>query len=164
MLRNEGENVKIKLSRKRRIVSVLLGLCIMLLAAGCGKRPASARETPPVGDAGPDGLMTISTRYGDLYFSDQWGEDLHVEQSSSGSTEIVAFAADIDGQTYSLFRVMIVGDAEDCDDSDAVGVLTDRQGVRREVFIRMDPLPEGEQPDRLYALRDGVNELIDHLK
>lgn len=154
----EGENVKIKLSKKRRIVSALLGLCIVLLAAGCGKQPASARETPPAG------LMTISTRYGDLCFSDQWGEDLHVEQSSSGSTEIVAFAADIDGQTYSLFQVMIVGDAEDCDDSDAVGVLTDRQGVRREVFIRMDPLPEGEQPDRLYAMRDGVNELIDHLK
>lgn len=105
--------------------------------------------------------MTISTRYGDLCFSDQWGEDLHVEQSSSGSTEIAAFTADIDGQTYPLFRVEIVDSAGD---PSAVGTLTDSQGVRRDVFVSMDPLPEEEQPDQLYAMRDGVNDLIDQLQ
>lgn len=98
---------------KRRIAAVLAGLCVVLLAAGCTKTPASAQETPAAGDSDPVTLMTISTRYGDLCFSDQWGESLQVEHSSSGSTEIAAFTADIDGQTYPLFRVEIVDSAVD---------------------------------------------------
>lgn len=150
-----------KLRGKLRMSAVLAGLCVVLLAAGCTKKPASTQETPPAGDAEPVSLMTISTRYGDLYFSDQWEDSLQVEQSSSGSAEIVTFTADIDGQTYPLFRLEIV---DGTDDPNAVGVLTDRQGVRRDVFVSMDPLPEGELPDRLYAMRDGLNDLIDHLK
>ena len=146
---------------KRRIAAVLAGLCALLLAAGCTKTPASAQETPAAGDSDPVTLMTISTRYGDLCFSDQWGESLQVEHSSSGSTEIAAFTADIDGQTYPLFRVEIVDSAGD---PSAVGTLTDSQGVRRDVFVSMDPLPEEELPDQLYAMRDGVNDLIDQLK
>ena len=146
---------------KRRIAAVLAGLCAVLLAAGCTKTPASAQETPAACDSDPVTLMTISTRYGDLCFSDQWGESLQVEHSSSGSTEIAAFTADINGQTYPLFRVEIVDSAGD---PSAVGTLTDSQGVRRDVFVSMDPLPEEEQPDQLYAMRDGVNDLIDQLK
>lgn len=146
---------------KRRIAAVLAGLCAVLLAAGCTKTPASAQETPAAGDSDPVTLMTISTRYGDLCFSDQWGESLQVEHSSSGSTEIVAFTADIGGQTYPLFRVEIVDSAGD---PSAVGTLTDSQGVRRDVFVSMDSLPEEELPDQLYAMRDGVNDLIDQLK
>lgn len=143
------------------MAAVLAALCAALLTAGCVQKPAAAQETPSAADTAPVGLMTVSTRYGDLHFSDRWGESLRIEQSSSDSTEIAVFTAVIDGQTYPMFRVEIVDSAGD---PDAVGTLTDRQGVRRDVFVSMTPLADGEYPDRLYAMREGVNDLIDELK
>lgn len=147
---------------KRIIAIALTALCAAFLTAGCGKeQPSSASVPPPAESSDLSGMITISTRYGDLYFSNQWEDRLRIDQSSSGSTEVVSFTAVLGEQEYPLFQLEI---ADSTNDPGAVGMLTDSSGVRRDVFVSMDPLPEGEQLDQLYAMRDGLNDLIDNLK
>lgn len=145
----------------RRLTAAALAVLCVLLAAGCARKHPSTAAPTPQKDGDLNDMMTISTRYGDLYFSDQWEDSLRVEQSSSGSTELVSFIAVLDEGEYPLFQLEI---ADSTNEPGAVGMLTDRQGVRRDVFVSMEPLPEGQQIDQLYAMRDGLNDLIENLK
>lgn len=146
---------------RRSAAAALAVLCVMLLTAGCSKKPASTAEPIQKESGDLSNMMTISTRYGDLYFSDQWEDSLRVEQSSSGSTELVSFIAVLDEGEYPLFQLEITDSTRA---PGAVGMLSDRQGVQRDVFVSMEPLPEGQQIDQLYAMRDGLNDLIENLK
>lgn len=153
--------MKTMYAARRLTAAALAVLCVLLLAAGCARKHPSAAAPIPQKDGDLNDMMTISTRYGDLYFSDQWEDSLRVEQSSSGSTELVSFIAVLDEGEYPLFQLEI---ADSTNEPGAVGMLTDRQGVRRDVFVSMEPLPEGQQIDQLYAMRDGLNDLIENLK
>lgn len=146
--------------------NVLLALlCVALPMTGCAKEEPTKPSAEPT-QAEPktdkhDDMMTVSTRYGDLYFSDQWEDSVKVEQNSGERSEVLVFTGVIDGKEYPLFRVEIIDGA---DGSDAVGKITGEDGVERNVFVSMEPMPQGECPEQLYAMRDGVNDLIDNLK
>ena len=99
--------MKTMYAARRLTAAALAVLCVLLLAAGCARKHPSAAAPTPQKDGDLNDMMTISTRYGDLYFSDQWEDSLRVEQSSSGSTELVSFIAVLDEGEYPLFQLEI---------------------------------------------------------
>ena len=108
--------------------------------------------------------IIISTQYGDLYYPDQWTEFVKTEQKSENDVVVVRFGAEINSKVYPLFEVMIGGEG-----ANSVGTLTDSAGTSRNVSINVDEivqdpdLTEGEQ-NRLYAMQEDLNYLIDNLK
>ena len=108
--------------------------------------------------------MVISTEYGDLYYPRQWEDWLKTEQSMEGESLNISFSAQIHDVEYPMFQVT-VGESGETE----VGELTDSSGVRRTVYIKMDELQEGnglseEEQQRFYAMQEGLNDIIDHLK
>lgn len=108
--------------------------------------------------------VVIETAYGDLYFPDQWQEFLVTDQTEEDDAITVSFSAEINGETYSLFTVTIGGDEEN-----SAGTLTASDGTQRNVYVQIDEiqesdlLNEGEQ-NRLYAMQEDINYLLDSLE
>ncbi len=152
----------------KRLAGVLGIALLCLLCAGCGKGEDQTRraasETPdrPVQEAPTD--IVIETEFGVLHYPEQWQEFVNVQQERQGEGITVLFTAQINGTEYPLFDA-VIGNGEGVQ----VGDLTDADGRQRPVFIRMtgleeDPdLAENEQ-NRLYAMQEDLNYLIDHLQ
>lgn len=162
---------------RRIIAGILSGLVLTALLAGCG---AKENETvqPPSTEAAPEvqtevqqpvqtedvPYVTVSTPYGDLYFQDQWEDLMKIEQKETDDSVEVAFSAEINDMTYTLFYVTIGSGG-----GTPVGELTGPDGVKREVFVRsneMEDIPElsdGER-NRLYAMQEDINYIIENLK
>lgn len=108
--------------------------------------------------------IIISTQYGDLHYPEQWKEFIRTEQEEKEDVVIVVFKADINGMTYPLFEVSI-GSV----DGKPVGQITDAAGNSRNVSVQVDEvledpaLTEGEQ-NRLYAMQEDINYVIENLK
>lgn len=168
---------------KVKVLSCLMtALLTGLLLAGCasgddGKSDAeSASDTElsaendrgqslgSQGSAASSEEMTIETEYGNLQYPVQWREYVEAIPAQSDSSEKVSFTATISGERFFLFEVSI-GDG----DGERVGTITDGTGTSRDVFVRMgeisgiDGLTDSEI-DRLYAMQEGVNDLIDNLR
>lgn len=159
---------------KHRKILILAAVCILLLCIclqGCGaeKSVEEGPETvspPPTGqvDAPISDYIAIETAYGTLYYPDQWEQFIKTEQETVGDTIAVSFSAVIQDTVYPLFEVTIGGT-----EGTEVGKLTDADGTKRTVYMRMDKLTEdpaltdGEQ-NRLYAMQEDLNYLIDNLK
>ena len=111
----------------------------------------------------PDGIL-ISTKYGDLYYQDQWEDFMNIQVTEKDTCVIVSFTAEIDGVKYPLFQ-LTVGEGGD----EPVGQITDVQGVKHNVFVSMEEisgisnLTEGEQ-NRLYAMQEEINFILENLK
>lgn len=108
--------------------------------------------------------VTVRTKYGFLFYQDQWEECMVVTQTDDGDCITVVFEAQINEIRYPLFRV-VIGTSE----GDPVGQLTDAQGKQHDVFVYPDEIGEyaeltdGEQ-NRLYAMQEEINFLIENLK
>lgn len=107
--------------------------------------------------------IEITTAYGTLYYPDQWEEFIETEQQTTGDTIVVSFVAQIQDVEYPLFEITIAGT-----EGSEVGELTDEEGTKRTVYLHVDELDEdpalteGEQ-NRLYAMQEDLNYLIDNL-
>ena len=126
-----------------------------------GTEVPEATDAP--GQAGSGGVL-IATKYGNLYYQDQWEDFMRIELTEKETYVIVAFAAEVDGVKYPLFHV-IVGES----DGDPVGQITDAQGAKHDVFVYMEEisgtsdLTEGEQ-NRLFAMQEEINYVIENLE
>lgn len=109
--------------------------------------------------------MVIATERGNLYYSDEWEGVVSTTQETLGDSLVVTFTTDAEGQSIGLFKVYIDGS-----DSDGfvAGSITDTSGNLHPVYIQVDDhsnldgFDEGTK-DRIYAMTDGVNTLIEHL-
>ena len=110
------------------------------------------------------GTIEISTKFGKLYYQDQWEDFMRVEIMETDSRATVAFVAEIENVRYALFQ-LVLGQG----DGEAVGQITDDQGVKHDVFVTMeeisgiDSLTEGEQ-NRLFAMQEEINYIIESLE
>lgn len=108
--------------------------------------------------------MTIQTRYGDLFFPAQWREFLVTDQTEDTNTIEVSFFAKVNDETYPLFTITIGGDGDT-----PAGMLTSSDGTQHNVYVQIEEiqesnlLDEGEQ-NRLYAMQEDINYLLDNLE
>ena len=126
-----------------------------------------ATQAPAVTEAtAQSGLdkVTVGTRYGNLYYQDQWEDVMITELTEKDTCVVVDFVAEINGVRYPLFCV-ILGQSE----GDPVGQITDAQGKTHDVFVHMEEiggiadLSEGEQ-NRLFAMQEEINFVIESLE
>lgn len=108
--------------------------------------------------------MAIETKYGTLHYNDQWREYVKIDQTEEGDVVSVSFTAQIKEKEYPLFVVNIGGG-----DGSEVGKLTDAEGKERIVYISASEIKEEEDLDaneqnRLYAMQEDINYVVDHLK
>lgn len=124
------------------------------------EEPTAAEEQPA---AAPEGVE-VSTSFGSLYYQEQWEEFMRTEQTQTDNSVAVSFQSEINGVVYDLFTVTI-GEGEGA----AVGVLTDGNGQTRSVYVSMEEIALSsdlteEECNRLYAMQEEVNFVIDNLK
>lgn len=162
--------------KKRMTTGLLAGLLLAMLLAGCGAK----EQTVPTQDTLPPEIqieqqteaaetedlpyVTVATPYGNLYFQDQWEELMQTEQTQEGESIVVTFFCQVNDIPYTLFYLSIGPGA-----GTPVGVLTDDQGIQREVFAGMEELediPElsDSEKNRLYAMQEDINYIIENLK
>lgn len=130
--------------------------------------PAGAENAQPV-SALPETeetFVTVETPYGNLYYPDRWQEDVTAQQTQEENTVTVTFETTYEGVTYNLFEVYIT-DGERSES--LVGTLTDGDGAARNVYLHAEEIPEDSAMDeteqnRLYAMQEDLNYLIDNLK
>lgn len=156
------------------IGKVMCVLLISLLITGCSSANDDVKGD---GEANTDLQQTqntheddfeIKTTYGVLYFPNQWEDYVQVDQAQENESVEVAFSGKIkeDAELVPLFSI-IIGD--DAGDAAAAGKLTGDDGVQRMVSVKIeeivedDSLSETEQ-NRLYAIQEELNYLIDNLK
>lgn len=110
------------------------------------------------------GTIEVSTKFGKLYYQDQWEDYMRVELTEEDTHATAAFVAEIEGVKYSLFQ-LVIGQS----DGEPVSQITDDQGEKHDVFVYMeeiigiDSLTEGEQ-NRLFAMQEEINYIIESLK
>lgn len=108
--------------------------------------------------------VIVNTHLGNLQYQDQWIEFMQTEQHREGENLVVSFSAKIGDTSYALFDI-IIGELED----EPVGKITDRKGVVRDVYLELkeivgtDTLTENEK-NRLYAMQEDINYIIENLK
>lgn len=170
------------MNKIKKLFVSMIALSLLISCAGCsGNQQASdAVESTSSGsssessDGGDTAAQTaedeheydvvIETEYGNLYFPDQWKEFLVTDQAEGDGTVAVSFAAKINEKTYSLFTITIGGE-----DENPAGTLTSADGTQRNVYVQIDEiqeddsLDEGEQ-NRLYAMQEDINYLLDSLE
>lgn len=106
----------------------------------------------------------IETNYGNLYFPDQWQEFLDTNQTEGDGAIAVSFSANINDKEYSLFTITI-GSEED----NPAGTLTASDGTQRNVYVQIEELPVDDalselEQNRLYAMQEDINYLLDSLE
>lgn len=138
-----------------------------VILVGCGKNDVgetqveeqSVEEIERVASE----LMEVETKYGDLLYPQQWKEYLKIEQEEQVESLCVKFRALINETEYPLFDIVIGEEA-----SESIGTIQDSDGESHNVYVHieenmeLDNLSEEEQ-NRLFAMKEGVNELIAHL-
>lgn len=150
--------------KRRIILCIVCAIAFCVLVSGCGKDGgAQTGNVEKEGSAVKD-YIVIETEYGNLYYPDQGTECVQIDQSTAGNALVVSFAAQINDVQYPLFKVTI-GEG----DGSKIGELTDSAGTKRDVYLQLEEIQEdpnlndGEQ-NRLYAMQEDLNYLIDNLK
>ncbi len=160
---------------------LLATLLLLTLLAGCAdggdakKSDESASDTSMsvVDDRGQAGssqnaasqdVMVVSTEYGDLQYPAQWREYVEASSAKEGDSTKVSFTATVAGKTFPLFEI-IIGEG----DGEKAGTITDAAGTSRDVFVRLEEISGTEglteaEIDRLYAMQEGLNDLVDNLR
>lgn len=152
----------------KKLATVLCILLLCLMSVGCGKGKDDGNQptnTPPEGPVQEERAdVVIETEFGSLHYPEQWSEFIKTRQDKQEDRIKVEFLAQLSDKEYPLFNA-VIGDG----DGVKVGEVTDAAGQQRPVYIEMtelekDPdLAENEQ-NRLYAMQEDLNYLIDHLK
>lgn len=157
------------------LVSLIL-LCVLLAGCSAGETGSSGKQqegtaiehtagsvesTPTVEELEESKIETV---YGTLRYPKQWEEYVTTEQQENGDTIVVLFVATLHNTSYRLFEVTIGGT-----EGVAAGELTDAGGTKRTVYMQVDELevdPEltATEQNRLYAMQEDLNFLIDHLE
>lgn len=155
-------------------IAAVMIFCVLAVGCSNGKTESKQSSSNPIGNVSisqeeqnPVYIsedVVVDTKYGVLYYPEQWREFVKTEQESKDDAIFVTFTAEINEKTYPLFGVTIGGNGEN-----PAGEITDSEGTKRNVYIYVeeiqeDPsLTEGEQ-NRLYAMQEDLNYLIDNLK
>ena len=108
--------------------------------------------------------MVVNTPYGDLYYQEQWSDNMVVEQKAEGDLVRVSFLAEFNGLKYALFDLVIGGGEEE-----SVATITDAAGTVRNVsvnFLELGEYPELSEDDQnqLYAMQEDINYVIENIK
>ena len=175
----------------RRILALLLCIAMVCVLFACGNdagQDADPQQTDGAGSQDPTGDATVNenpvedpseeettrpedlppiaveTAYGTLYFQGQWEEFMVVEQVETENGVTVNFSAAFNGNTYPLF-VFCIGEGEGV----LVGTVTDNAGNTYDVFASMMELEISDdltdvETNRLYAMQEDINFVIDNLK
>lgn len=109
-------------------------------------------------------VIAVDTTYGKLYYQEQWAEFMKVEQTTEGDILLVHFYAEVNGANYPLFTLSIGGG-----DGDPAAVLTDADGVQRDVYVIIEEIMEQdsfseEEQNRLYAMQEEINYVMQNIK
>ena len=173
----------------RKIAVLLLGTMLMcLLTVGCGKKEnadlpneqnaeqlveqpqqneTDVQNTEEQSSVPQD--VVIETRFGNLAFPEQWSEFITTNETEVSDECIkVDFSAKINDTYYLLFTIYI-GNGEGIDECVKVGEIRDSENEVRNVYVEVaeitvdENLSEGEQ-NRIYAMQEDLNYLIDNLK
>ena len=129
---------------------------------GKGNEAQTDVEQEPAQEAAQD--MEIETKYGTLHYSDQWREFIKIQQSEQDDVVSVEFTAMIHDKEYPLFVVNIGGG-----EGSEVGKLTDSENKERTVYISASEIKEeadlnADEQNRLYAMQEDINYVVDHLQ
>ncbi|MDI9242490.1 hypothetical protein [Fusibacillus kribbianus] len=161
-------------SMKCLVSSILL--CVLLAGCSAGESGSSDKQQEGIAVEHTAGSVEsaptveeleeskIETAYGTLYYPKQWEEYVTTEQQENGDTIVVSFIATLHNTSYRLFEVTIGGT-----EGAAAGELTDNGGTKRTVYMQVYEL-EGDseltatEQNRLYAMQEDLNYLIDHLE
>ena len=164
---------------KRRIaVAGALLLSVFLVACGGEKaakdgdtdRKKSKTETTVDDKVTKDkadqaeAMRDVETEFGTLQYPEAYKDALVTEESKEDEIDTITFSADLEGQKYQLFQILICKD-----EGDSVGTVKDKNGTVRNVFVNMEELPDlsgltQEQQDQVYAMQESVNTLIEKLE
>ena len=157
------------------LISLIL-LCVLLAGCSAGESGSSSKQQEGTAVEHTAGSVEsaptveeleeskIETAYGTLYYPKQWEEYVTTEQQENGDTIVVSFVATLHNTSYRLFEVTIGGT-----EGAAAGELTDNGGTKRTVYMQVYEL-EGDseltatEQNRLYAMQEDLNYLIDHLE
>lgn len=125
--------------------------------------PVEETEDDELNDPNRD-WEPIETKFGRLRYPDQFIDYIETEQQETDSSVQVLFRAVIGEKRIDLFEIGIgKGTGEN------VGSLTGPDGVKRDVFLQffeiddLSDLTEGET-DRVYAMQESLNFVIDNLR
>lgn len=108
-------------------------------------------------------LMEIDTEYGTLSYPAEYKDSLTTNETNEDGFLTISFNADVEGQSFTLFNIMI-----NSEEGDSVGTITSDDGTVRNVFADITELPDisglGEdEQNQLYAMQEGLNVLIENL-
>lgn len=168
------------MNKKRLLFPVLCSLVLAAALNGCGNKAVQTTEATVAAQTEPTvaeteavateetfadpNIIAVKTPYGKLYYQEQWAEFMKVVQLTEGENLTVRFAAEINGMEYLLFTLDI-GAGE----GDLVGIITDADGVQRDVFLSVEEniehaeLSQDEQ-NRLYAMQEEINFVLENLE
>lgn len=170
---------------KKQLVQCMIGIaaCGMILT-GCGsdKKESKTADTQTKtesvqgeGTSDKSGqsakteeseLMKVNTKYGDLYYPEQWEKNLKVEQKTDekDKSEKIVFKAKVKGKNYTLFTVAI-GKGK----GEPAGTVIDKSGKEHKVYVHAEEIKNmkglsKEEQNRIYAMKEGLNDMLDNLK
>lgn len=159
-----------------------LALTVLLVwfsvLCGCGQESVSSETVPQETqlttidgeemamseETDNNALTEISTKCGTIYVPQKYAEEMETSIENGENDCKVTFSAKNGDQAYTLFSLAI-----GTEDGENVGSLSDENGTQREVYVTVpelegiDTLPQDEQ-DRLYAMQEAVNTVIENLK
>lgn len=109
-------------------------------------------------------IYEVKTEYGSLYYPQRFEADMKTEITNGDDGCIVEFFSECDGKKYSLFYVNI-----GIEDGQLAGYITDDKGTERNVFVVVPEIENidvlsSENQDKLYAMQEAVNIVVDNLK
>ena len=107
--------------------------------------------------------MEIKTEYGTLSYPAEYKDSLTTNETNEDGFLTVTFNADVEGQSYTLFNIMI-----NSEEGDSVGTITSDDGTVRNVLADITELTDisglsEDDQNQLYAMQEGLNVLIENL-
>ena len=139
-----------------------------LIFCSCENEPTQTEETTvPLRTEGTKAMeyFEIETSYGMLKFPEQWKNNLTLQRVTTDTGEEIIFRETFTKESLTLFTVCI----GETSNGSYIGSMTDLNGQKHEVYLRIDELEfkeelSTEMKSRIYAMQESVNYLIDNLK
>lgn len=150
---------------RKLLVLTCMFLAALMLCCGCGSGAKDDADGNKDDEQVSESIV-VETKNGNLTYSDQWEEFINTEVTEEKDSSEVAFSTEINGKTYKLFEVFINSDESK---GEYAGDIHDKDGETKKVYIQMesiepdDDLSESEM-NRLYAMQEDVNYIIDNLE
>lgn len=152
--------------KKERSNIIICMLLMALLLCGCGSKANENTQNENSDNIEISEDIVVETKNGDIKYSDQWEEFARTEVTEENEISEVVFSAEINGNSYKLFEVVINGDESK---GEYVGDVTDKDGQTHKVYIKMESIEQDdnlsdEEMNRLYAMQEDINYIIDNLE